>query len=339
MVTVMLKHVHAVTVRLASGRVVEYHYAWKGKGAPRLLGAPGSPEYIASYQAAHSGRKQPKTGTFLEVIAAFKASADFTTLGDHTQRAYRRHLDQIQAKFGDLPLKALDDPKVRRHFLQWRDKMAGTPRTADMATGTLKRLLGWAVERVYIETNQAEPIKRLHRSNRSDSIWTPDEMARFVAVASKELRWAVGLAVHTGLRQGDLIKLPWGSYDGGSFTIRTAKTDRRVIVPASDACRALMAGIEKRHLVILTTTRGKRPWTADGLRSSFGKACDDAKVSKTFHDLRRTAATNLLVAGIPAPQVAMIMGWAQDEVDALQRLYVSRGAVVASILEKLENGR
>lgn len=50
MVSVMLEGVHVVPRRLAGGRLVEYHYAWRGKGAPRLHGAPGSPEYITSYQ-------------------------------------------------------------------------------------------------------------------------------------------------------------------------------------------------------------------------------------------------------------------------------------------------
>jgi integrase len=87
--------------------------------------------------------------------------------------------------------------------------------------------------------------------------------------------------------------------------------------------------------VILTTERGKRPWTADGLRSSFGKACKDAGVTRTFHDLRRTAATNLYRPGSRRPGGA-IMGWAEADVEAMKRKYVSRAAVVAAVLAKLE---
>lgn len=338
MVSVMLEGVHVVPRRLSGGRLVEYHYAWRGRGAPRLHGSPGSPEYIASYQEAYAGRKRPVTGTMLELIAGYKASADFTRLSDDTKRAYRRHLDQIQDKWGNLPIKALDDPKVRRHFLAWRDEFADRPRTADMAVGTLKRLLSWSVERVYIATNQAEPIKRLHHANRSDEIWSPDEMAALVAECSEELRWVVALAAHTALRQGDLIRLPWSAFDGTSFTIMTRKRKRRVLIPATLSCRAVMGAIKRRSPIILTTQRGKRPWTSDGVRASFNAACDRAKVTKTFHDLRRTAATNLLINGVDSPKVAMIMGWSEAEVDNLKRLYVSRAAVVAEVLAKLEGG-
>jgi integrase len=338
-VTVQLDGVHVVTMRLASGKLVEYHYAWRGKGAPRLTGAPGSPEYLAAYNKAHESRKKPVTGTLRQAIATYKASAAFEALSEPTRRAYRYHLDLIQAEFGDAPFKDLEDKRFRADALDWRDTMRQTPRAADYAMGTLKRLLDHAEERGLISANVLEKVKRLHKSNRADSIWTADEMAAFVGSASKELRWAVGLALHTGLRQSDLIKLPWGAFDGTSFIDRTSKTRRDVLIPAGPECQALMRSIEKRHLIILTTQRGKSPWTADGLRSSFRKACAEVGIKKTFHDLRRTACTNLLCAGVEASKVAMIMGWSEDEVEALKRKYVSRAEVVKAVLAQLEKGR
>lgn len=332
MVTVQLKGVHVVK---SGGR--EYHYAWRG--GPRLTGEPGSPEYITSHATALASRKVPLTGTFKQVLTAYRASPAYTKLGEHTKRAYAKHLDAIEAKWASLPLVALDDPQVRRHFLAWRDSMAETPRTADMAIGVLKRVLGWAEERVFVTTNQAEPIGRLHRADKSDDIWTPDDMAAFLKHASKELAWTVELALHTGLRQSDVIRLAWNHRDGDAFGYRTSKRKRYVTIPVTPACETLLARIERRGPVILTTQRGKRPWTADGLRSTFGKACKDAGVKRTFHDLRRTAATNLVAAGLDNTQVASIMGWSEADVEAMKRKYVSRAAIVSAVLAKLENGR
>jgi len=331
MVTVQLKGVHVVTTK---GRT--YHYAWRG--GPRLKGEPGSPEFIASYQAAHAERKTPAKGTFREIIIKYRASPAYKKLGAHTLRAYAKHLDTIEAKWGSLPAAALDDPRVRRHFIAWRDSMAETPRTADMAIGVLKRVLEWAREGVLVHTNQAEPISRLHRVDKSDAIWTADELAAFDKHASKELRWAVHLAIHTGLRQGDLIRLAWNHESEGAFNYLTSKRGKFVTIPITPACRALLARIEKRGPIILTTERGKRPWTADGLRASFSEACKRAGVKRTFHDLRRTAATTLLAAGLESSQVALLMGWSEEDVEAMKRKYVSRAAVVKAVLAKLEKG-
>lgn len=331
MVSVRLKGVHVVR---SGGR--EYHYAWRG--GPRLEGKPGSPEYMVSHARAVAARKQPIAGTFKEVIVKYRASPAYQKLGDHTKRAYLTHLNTIEAKWGTMPIEALDDPQVRKRFIAWRDSMTETPRTADMAIGVLKRVLGWAEERVHVTSNQAAPIGRLHRVDKADAIWTPDDVAAFLKVASRELTWAVELALFTGLRQSDLIRLAWNHREGDAFSLRTAKRGRHVTIPLTSGCKALLDRIEKRGPLILSTTRGKRPWTADGLRSSFGKACKEAGVSRTFHDLRRTAATGLLAAGMDASQVALIMGWAEADVEAMKRKYVSRAAVVSAMLAKLEKG-
>jgi integrase len=340
-VNVQLKGVHVVSVRLAGGKLRDYHYAWRG--GPRLTGEPGSPEYIAAFNDAHLARKRPQTGTLKQAIVTYRASAFYQAKGAATLRDYERHLEKIRAEFSDAPFKDLQDPRFRGDAIDWRDTMAKTPREADYALGTFKRLLDHAKERGHITVNVLEGVKTLHRANRSDSIWTAEDIAAFNAVAGKELRWALALAIHAALRQGDLCRVTWGMYDGSSFTLRTGKTDKRVIIPATAACQKLLASIDKRATVILTPSKRHRgvynPWTESGLRASFRKACEDAGVKRTFHDLRRTACTTLLAAGIDAPVVAMIMGWSEAEVQALQRLYVSRKAVVAAVIAQLERAQ
>lgn len=334
MVAVQLRHIHIVT---AKGRT--YHYAWRG--GPRLPGQPGSAEYVEAYAAAHKARKVDAgpSKTMRALIVAFKASPEFEKTGDHTKRAYRTYLDQIEKEFGDMPLAAVDDPDVAEEFYNWRDGMAKTPRTADYAVSTLKRLLAWGKKRRrFNKENHAEDIERLHSANKSDAIWSADDFTAFDKIASPELTWAVHLAAHTGLRQSDLIRLAWNHEADGAFGYLTSKRGKFVTIPITPACRALLDRIPKRGPIILTTERGKRPWTADGLRSSFGKTCKDAGVKRTFHDLRRTAATALLSAGLDAAQVALLMGWSEDDVEAMKRKYVSRAAVVKAVLAKLEKG-
>jgi integrase len=224
MVTVQLKGAHVVK---AKGR--EYHYAWRG--GPRLQGEPGSDQYIKSFAAAHQARKAPVAGTFRDIITKYRASPAYTRLSDHTKRAYAKHLDTIEAKWGTMPRAVLETPGVRTHFLKWRDGMASTPRTADMAIGVLKRVLEWGRENVMVDTNEAEPISRLHSVNKSDAIWTEADIKAFRAHASKELVWALELAIHTGLRQSDLIRLAWNHEEDGAFVYRTSKRNKEVAVP------------------------------------------------------------------------------------------------------------
>lgn len=333
MVTVRLKAVHVVRARTKTG-VREYHYAWRG--GPRLKGSPGSPEYIASYQEEHAKRTAPAKGTVRGLVQAYKASPEYARLSTDTVRAYRKHLDAIEAKWGDTSCANISDPRIRPYIIAWRDSMASSPRTADMAVGVLKVLLGYGYDLGLVTINHAAKIKRLHRVDKSDALWTADDFAALKVFASPEVWWAVQLAAHTGLRQGDLIKLAWNHERDGALGFLTSKRKRYVTIPITAECRALLAEIPRRGPIILTTGRTKRPWTTDGLRASFGDAKRKAGVVRTFHDLRRNAATRLCEAGLDSGQVASIMGWAEEDVEAMKRKYVSRRAVVKAALAKLE---
>jgi hypothetical protein len=83
---VHLKGIHRVRVKLASGATASYYYAWRG--GPRLVGEPSSPEFLASYTAAHVSRRQPDGSSFHSVIAGYKTSQDFLGLKPRTKADY-----------------------------------------------------------------------------------------------------------------------------------------------------------------------------------------------------------------------------------------------------------
>jgi hypothetical protein len=65
-----LKGINSTIAKLANGETVTYYYAWRG--GPRLVGEPGSAEFLASYTAAHASRRQLDAATFHSVIAGYK---------------------------------------------------------------------------------------------------------------------------------------------------------------------------------------------------------------------------------------------------------------------------
>jgi len=87
--------------------------------------------------------------------------------------------------------------------------------------------------------------------------------------------------------------------------LKQSKTQRRVTVPVSEPLkRALDAakGARAPAVTILVNSEGK-PWTADGFRSSWRKACAKAGVvGVTFHDLRGTTVTDWHSAAARSPK-------------------------------------
>ena len=71
---VHLKGIHRVRWRLASGEIAIYYYAWRG--GPRLIGEPGSPEFMQSYNEALASRRRPPQGKLFTLIVEFRASSE-----------------------------------------------------------------------------------------------------------------------------------------------------------------------------------------------------------------------------------------------------------------------
>ena len=335
---VKLKGIASATCTLASGQRVTYFYAWRG--GPRLVGLPGSPEFLASYEAAHRNRRTPDPSLFRSVITDYRASRDFAVLRERTRADYLKQIAKVETAFGDLPIDALDDPRVTRDFLDWRDGMASSPRQADYAWTVLMRLISWARGRGLTAYRPPERVKRLYHADRADKIWTEEHVAAFMAVAPETLQRALVLALETGQRQGDLLVLPWSAFDGTWIRLRQSKTGRAVKVPVTRCLRAVLETTPRNSPVILTNSYG-RPWQPNAFRKAWGGASRKAGiVDLTFHDLRGTAVTRLSEAECTPQEIATITGHSLRDVGAIMDRYSARTDKLAvAAIAKLERGR
>lgn len=335
---IRLKGINSVTKRLADGSTRTYWYAWKG--GPPLHGEPGTPEFVASYNEAAARKVTPPTGVLMSIIQGYQVSDDFLKLARSTKRSYIALIKRIESKFGDFPLSALTDRRTRGIFLDWRDKIAAESgrRQADYAWTVLARILSWALNRGKIGGNPCEKGGRVYSGTRADKIWTADDEAAFLKSAPAHLHLALLLALWTGQRQGDLLRLPWSAYDGARIRLRQSKTGTRVSIPVGAPLKVALDAATKRGPIILTSTDDK-PWTSDGFRSSWRKACGKAGiVGVTFNDLRGTAVTRLAIAECTEAEIATITGHSLRDVRSiLDAHYLHRDPALAeSAIRKLE---
>jgi integrase len=134
------------------------------------------------------------------------------------------------------------------------------------------------------------------------------------------------------------LRLAWSAYDGKHIRLRQSKTRVRVVIPVGALLKDALDAATKRSTIMLTTADGK-PWTPDGFRASWGKACKRAGiVGVTFHDLRGTAVTRLAIAGCTEAEIATITGHSLRSVRAIiDTHYLARDPALAeSAIRKLE---
>ena len=104
---------------------------------------------------------------------------------------------------------------------------------------------------------------------------------------------------------------------------------------------ALDDAVKTKHGPIILTSIDQQPWTSDGFRASWRKACRKAGiVGITFNDLRGTAVTRLALAGCTEAEIAAITGHSLRDVRSiLDAHYLHRDPALAeSAIRKLERG-
>jgi integrase len=336
---VRLKGIHTVRRRLADGSVRVHRYAWRG--GPGLSGEPGTEEFVASYVSATTARREAKQ-EFASLLDLFERSVEFSKLAKRTQSDYLKHLGPIRAKFGSMPLAAFmpkNTAKTRGLFKSWRDELfKRSPRQSDYAWSVLARVCSVAKDRGLIDTNPCERGGRNYKADRSDALWTDELEGLFLAKAPQHLHLALMLALWTGQRQGDLLRMTWGQYDGTYIRLRQGKTGRRLQIRVGKPLKEMLDSTKRRGALILLNLEGL-PWTEGGFRASWGKACEKAGIDGvTFHDMRGSAVTRLAHAGCEVPEIATFTGHSlRDVTDILDAHYLSRDQRLSdSAVAKLE---
>ena len=81
------------------------------------------------------------------------------------------------------------------------------------------------------------------------------------------------LAINTGQRQGDLLRLPWSAYDGKTIKLRQGKAGAYVPIPVADALRDALDAAPKRSPIMLTNSTGQ---TVERKRISRGVGKGDS---------------------------------------------------------------
>jgi integrase len=309
-----VKGIHWTLAKLADGTTKTYWYAWKN--GPRLHGEYGSPEFIANYNAAIAQRVPVPEGRLQSLIDGYQKSQKFLSRSARTRDDYIKQIAIIEKEFGDFPLKALAARETRGEFLDWRDRL--------------------------ITVNPCEKGGRLYHGTRAEFVWTIEDEAAFLQHGPAHLHLPLLLALWTGQRQGDLLRLTWSAYDGTHIKLRQSKTGVRVQIPVGTPLKTALdaAAKTKRSPTILLNSEG-RPWTPDGFRASWGKACDKARiVDVTFNDLRGTAVTRLALVECTEAEIATITGHSLRDVRSiLDAHYLNRDhALAESAIRKLEMG-
>jgi integrase len=194
------------------------------------------------------------------------------------------------------------------------------PSTVNRELELLSKVFSLAIDQGLSIQNPCRRVKRFREDNERNRYLSDEEEARLLAVLTgsrADLRPVVILAIHTGMRRGELLSLRWANVDFARGLIHVMNSQREKT--KSGHSRSIpMNRIARRELLDLHRASGnteyvffnektKKPRT--DLKNGFRTACRVAGLDDLrFHDLRHTAATRLADAGIGTRDIMAILG-------------------------------
>jgi integrase len=336
---VRLPRINTVTKRLASGEIKTYLYH-RNTGAQ--LPPRNDPGHVAAWTAQET-LAPVDVGNVNALIRDYLLSLSFDRRAKSTQKEYKRMLAELEKRFGKMPIRALESPKVRGVFLDYQEEIGrDRPREADNRLSVLSVVFGHASRRGKISQNPLDGFERIYSADRSEIIWTEADIKRFMVGADVELQRALILAIHTGQRYGDLIRLRWSDFDGENISLKQSKGDRRLAVSCTTALRGMLAATPRQCPFILARADG-RPWFTDNDDKALSKAWrarmktagfypkplrELTKAEKAnylhFHDMRGTAVTMLASAGVSLPLICSVTGHSLQSATRILEKYLAR---------------
>lgn len=229
-----------------------------------------------------------------ETLARFNQAAEryLTWAAQHRSRSIgmrRSSVRHLRAAFSDTPLARIRKADVER-YIQARLDAGAAPATINRERTTLSQIFAKAQDWGLCDSNPVKGTTHLQENNEAPRPISADEETRLMAVLPEGLRPIVTLALHTGLRLGELRAQRWSDIDliGAHLVVTRPKSGRREVLPLNNTAYSVLASLPQTHDVVF-------PEMPEGLSTIFVRWVRKAELPSdiTFHCLRDTYISRL----------------------------------------------
>jgi integrase len=242
-----------------------------------------------------------------EYMAYYQANRRPLSVRRH-EMAYRA----LQVTFGHQRLADISSLDIERYKRQRKETGVGEV-TINRELAFLKNLFSKAVEWGKAGDNPVKKVRLYREDNARTRFLSDEEEANLLANCGPQLKPLVVTALHTGFRASELLSLSWQDVDfrRGVVTVRAgyAKNGEGRSVPLNDTLTMVLksAKVSKINEEKVFCNQRGQPYRS--FRTAFERAVKQAGIADfTFHDLRHTFASRLVMAGVDLPTVKELMG-------------------------------
>ena len=214
--------------------------------------------------------------------------------GPQTQKDHTRMLKNLKAVFGEMAPNDLRQPHVAK-YRDARGKKA--PTAANHELQLLSHICTMAVEWGAMDRNPLLGLRKLPRPPRQRYV-SDDEYKVVHSMAAPMIACVMDLALLTGLRRGDILRLKRDNLTDTGIEIRTGKTGARLLFEWTPELQQVVKDAQKlkpQFRQWIVCNRKGQPFTKNGFDSVWNRlmAKAEKKIDRfQFRDLRAKNASD-----------------------------------------------
>jgi len=225
-------------------------------------------------------------------------------------------LKHLLPKFGRMKLRELTAGMIQRYVDDRRLDKGKSGKRLRAATitnelHTLSAVFREAVRRDLVLVNPVSRVKKPKEENTIVRYLSPEEDQRLFAAVPPRIEPLITVALQTGLRKGELLKLEWSDvdFDQKIILVKNTKSKRRRYVPMNalvvEKLKSLPSAKDSPYVFIDPNSKE----AIKDIERAWRKTLKLGKIERfRFHDLRHTFASRLVQMGVSIQVVKELLG-------------------------------
>ena len=223
--------------------------------------------------------------------------------------SYQREISRMRVlnkEFETKAIQVITTWDIEKYKAKRKEQVK--PASVNRELALLKHMYSKAIEWGKLKDSPAKKVKLLKGEVKRVRFLIPEEINTLLSNCADYLKPIVTVALHTGMRKGELLGLQWPQIDfeQGIITLTDTKNNERRDIPMNETVKATLKGIERIGADVFCNGDAK---TFKKVGRAFDAAVRKSGIEDfRFHDLRHTFASNLVMEGAELNDVRELLG-------------------------------
>ena len=247
--------------------------------------------------------KKSSTSTFDDIAALF---LDYSRSNKLSFERDERCVKLLREYFGGMFLDHITPLEVEK-YKSARRKLVG-PATVNKELACFKTMFSKAVVWGMTADNPVKKVSMFREPPGRVRFLSHDEIRRLLSESADHLKPILIVALFTGMRKSEILKLTWKDidFDHRLIYVRNSKNGTAREIPMASEVVAVLRNVPALRSRVFTGIENK---PVSSIRTGFDNAVKRAKIADfSFHDLRHTFASYLIMNGVELVTVKELLG-------------------------------